>query len=89
MQNVNLPEAVKKVYFDQIEASIPIPYGVNSMVQYRYVVFAIQYAVLQNVNPKEAILQAAEAMNDDMARRRAEYQRFLIEFDRQNAKPEM
>lgn len=87
MQNVNLPEDVKKVYFDQIEACIPIPYGVNAGVQFRYVVFAIQNAVLQGVDPEKAILDAAKAMNDDMARRKVEYKRFLDEFDRQNAKP--
>jgi hypothetical protein len=60
---------------------------VNAGVQFRYVVFAIQSAVLQGVDPEKAILDAAKAMNDDMARRKVEYKRFLDEFDRQNAKP--
>ncbi|HQD78865.1 MAG TPA: hypothetical protein PL057_08565, partial [Bacillota bacterium] len=62
------------------------PYGINSMVQYRYIVFAIQKAVVQNADPREAILEAARDMNADMARRKVEYQRFLAEFDKNNAR---
>ncbi|MFY9450592.1 MAG: hypothetical protein WAQ09_02490 [Bacillota bacterium] len=56
------------------------------MVQYRYIVFAIQKAVVQNADPREAILEAARDMNADMARRKVEYQRFLAEFDKNNAR---
>ncbi len=86
MERVNLPEEVKRVYIEQIEASVPVPYGINSMVQYRYIVFAIQKAVVQNADPREAILEAARDMNADMARRKVEYQRFLAEFDKNNAR---
>ncbi|MFA6694842.1 MAG: extracellular solute-binding protein, partial [Bacillota bacterium] len=85
MLNVNLPDDVKKTYFDQIEACVPLPYGVNAGVQFRYIVLAIQSSILQHEDSRKAILNAAEAMNSDMARRKVEYKRFLDEFDKKNA----
>jgi len=41
---------------------------------------------VQNADPREAILEAARDMNADMARRKVEYQRFLAEFDKNNAR---
>ena len=85
MMQVNLPEDIKQVYFNQIEACVPVPYAINNLVQYRYIVLAIQKVVLQNEDPKKAILEAAEEMNRDMNRRKTEYRRFLEEMDRRSA----
>jgi len=77
MTNLDLPDEVKNVYYNQIDDSFPVPYAVNALVQYRFVTLALQKCVTQNADPREEILDAADEMNSEMARRKKEYSRFL------------
>ncbi|HPT60596.1 MAG TPA: extracellular solute-binding protein [Bacillota bacterium] len=77
MSNVNLLVDVRDIYYRQIDESYPVPYAVNALVQYRFVTLAIQKCVTQGADPREEILKAAEDMNEEMARRKREYSRFL------------
>ena len=74
---MNLPVDVRDIYYRQIDESYPVPYAVNALVQYRFVTLAIQKCVTQGADPREEILKAAEDMNEEMARRKREYSRFL------------
>lgn len=86
MQSVNLPKEVRDVYLKQIEACVPVPYAVNALVQYRFVGLALQKTVMLKEDPKVAVLEAAKDMNEEMARRRKEYNRFLVELAKKDQK---
>lgn len=77
LQKVEIGEDAKASIFGQLTHSEPVPYAINVNVLYRYVTFAIDKSVLQNVDPKEAVLEAAKEMNEEMARRQREYSRLL------------
>jgi len=77
LAQVNIDEDAKDAIFGQLTHSEPAPYAINVNVLYRYVTFAIDKSVLQDVSPKEAILEAAKDMNEEMARRQREYSRLL------------
>lgn len=77
MSKIDLKPEIRDVYYKQIEACTPVPYAVNALVQYRFVVLALQKCVTQNADPKATVLEAAKEMNNEMTRRKKEYSRFL------------
>ncbi|HHY19474.1 MAG TPA: hypothetical protein GX522_06210 [Firmicutes bacterium] len=77
LAKVNIEDDAKRTFYGQLSHSEPAPYAINVAVLYRYVKFAVDKSILQNADPKEAILEAAKEMNDEMARRKKEYSRLL------------
>lgn len=77
--NIKIDEDAKKAIIGQLNSSEPVPYAINVAVLYRFVKFAVDKSVLQNVDPKTAILEAAKDMNNEMARRKKEYSRFIAD----------
>lgn len=77
LNKVNIDPDTRKAYYGQLEHSEPAPYAANVAVLYRYVKFAVDKSILNNMDPKTAILEAAKEMNDEMSRRKKEYSRLL------------
>jgi len=77
LSKINIDEDARKAFYGQLSHSEPAPYAINVSVLYRFVQFAVDKCILQNADPKEAILKAAEEMNNEMARRKKEYARLL------------
>ena len=78
-KDLHLKESYKQTFFNQVEASETVPPAINVNVLYRYVKLAIDKAILNKINPKTAIVEAARDMNSEMNRRKKEYSRFLAE----------
>ncbi len=76
---INLDESFRQSFYKQVEQSSPVPPAINVNVLYRYVKFAIDKSILKGINPKVAIVEAAKEMNQDMNKRRKEYNRYLQE----------
>ncbi len=81
LANIEIDDDARNAIYGQLSHSEPAPYAINVAVLYRYVKFAVDKSVLQDMDPKEAILEAAKEMNAEMARRKKEYSRLLANLD--------
>ena len=77
LSKINIDEDARKTFYGQLSHSEPAPYAINVAVLYRFVKFAVDRCILENADPKAAILKAADDMNNEMARRKKEYARLL------------
>ncbi len=76
---LKIEDYARQTFYDQLTHSEPAPYAINVAVLYRYIQFAVDKCILKDVDAKEAILEAAKDMNNEMARRKKEYSRFLAD----------
>ncbi len=78
LMNINIPENHKTVLVDQGMVGKAPAYALSpESVTQRYLENALSSAILLNEDPQKAILGAAKEMDSELARKQAEFKRFI------------